>query len=255
MTRIASSPAAIGEFYERYPCGGEAGGDNRARKLPWWYDVLRARTAHGSRVIEVGCGTGIDLGHFARGARQAIGFDGALRPLCVARERVRDISSAHVVKADACSLPLPGNSVDACYSIGVVHHVPRWRDAVGEVARVLRPGGVFVLLVYRRCSLQSVVFALGRLVRWPVRALLERRARFGLGARAAAAAEFALHPHVELLSDRTWLAALDEAGFRVKRMERRDSWFPLDRILPALRRVTWLDRFFGRFLILEVEKS
>ena len=255
MSRIASGPAAIREFYERYPCGGEAGGDERARKLPWWYEALRTRTAHGPRVIEVGCGTGVDLGRFARDARQAIGFDGALRPLRLARQRVRDLSSAQVVQADARSLPLPGCSVDACYSIGVVHHVPRWRDAVGEVARVLRPGGVFVLVVYRRWCLQSLVFALGSLLRWPVRVLLERQGRFGLGARAAAAAEFALHPHVELHGDRTWLAALDEAGFTVRRMERRDAWFPLDRILPALRHVAWLDPFFGRFLILEAQKS
>lgn len=254
MSRVASGSAAIRDFYERYPCGGERDGDDRARKLPWWYDALRPGAHPGVRVVEVGCGIGIDLPHFARGARYAIGFDVARRPLRVARERLRDHNGIGFTQADACRLPLASDSVDVCYSIGVIHHIPRWRDALGEIGRVLRPGGTFLLLTYRRWCLQSLVFAAGTWVGRPVGAMLDRRGRNTVGPRAAALAEFALHPHVELLKDRTWLTALEQAGLRADRVERRDAWFPLDRIAPVLRRVTFLNGLFGRFLIVEARK-
>ncbi|MHC1764566.1 MAG: methyltransferase domain-containing protein [Verrucomicrobiia bacterium] len=32
---------------------------------------------------------------------------------------------------------------DAVFDFAIIHHVPNWRDALVEVNRVLRPGGVF----------------------------------------------------------------------------------------------------------------
>ena len=34
-------------------------------------------------------------------------------------------------------------SYDAVFDFAVIHHIPRWRDALAEVARVLKPGGRF----------------------------------------------------------------------------------------------------------------
>ncbi len=34
-------------------------------------------------------------------------------------------------------------SYDAVFDFGIIHHIPNWRDAIGEVSRVLRPGGRF----------------------------------------------------------------------------------------------------------------
>ena len=43
------------------------------------------------------------------------------------------------------AMTLPANGVDACVSLAGVHHLPDRRLFYGEVARVLRPGGRFVL--------------------------------------------------------------------------------------------------------------
>ncbi len=45
--------------------------------------------------------------------------------------------------ASATSVPASDASFDAVFDFGIIHHVPDWRAAVGEVRRVLRPGGRF----------------------------------------------------------------------------------------------------------------
>jgi ubiquinone/menaquinone biosynthesis C-methylase UbiE len=45
--------------------------------------------------------------------------------------------------ADAMALDEPDGRFDAVFSFGVIHHMEDWRKALGEVSRVLRPGGEF----------------------------------------------------------------------------------------------------------------
>lgn len=51
--------------------------------------------------------------------------------------------------ADAECLPFDDASFDAVYSIGVLHHTPHFDRALREVERVIEPGGVLVLMLYR----------------------------------------------------------------------------------------------------------
>ena len=37
----------------------------------------------------------------------------------------------------------PEESFDAVFDFAILHHVPEWRQALGEVRRVLKPGGRF----------------------------------------------------------------------------------------------------------------
>ncbi len=57
---------------------------------------------------------------------------------------------ASLVAGDICSLPVPDGRFDAVYSAHVLYHIadePSQRAAFEEVVRVLRPGGVAVLIV------------------------------------------------------------------------------------------------------------
>jgi ubiquinone/menaquinone biosynthesis C-methylase UbiE len=54
--------------------------------------------------------------------------------------------------ADAEALEFADASFDVVYSHGVLHHTPDTRRAVGEVHRVLRPGGRAVVMLYHRDS-------------------------------------------------------------------------------------------------------
>lgn len=42
---------------------------------------------------------------------------------------------------DACAIDARDDSYDAVPEFGILHHVPRWRDALREIHRVLKPGG------------------------------------------------------------------------------------------------------------------
>ena len=45
--------------------------------------------------------------------------------------------------ADSTWLPFGSGSMDAVFGFGVLHHVPDWQGALSEIARVLKPGGVY----------------------------------------------------------------------------------------------------------------
>jgi ubiquinone/menaquinone biosynthesis C-methylase UbiE len=49
-----------------------------------------------------------------------------------------------VEAGDVSAMPFADASFDLVLDFGIIHHVPVWQDAVGEIHRVLRPGGQFL---------------------------------------------------------------------------------------------------------------
>jgi ubiquinone/menaquinone biosynthesis C-methylase UbiE len=102
----------------------------------------------GARVLEIGCGRGVGTEIiFERfGASEVHAFD--LDPDMVRRARRRlarflGEGRLRLDVGDATSIDAPDASYDAVFDFGILHHVPDWRAAVAEVARVLKPGGAF----------------------------------------------------------------------------------------------------------------
>ncbi len=97
----------------------------------------------GADVVEIGCGEGagaqVLLDRFCAASVRAFDIDPA--QIDRARRRLRGRDDADVCVGDATALPVPDASADAVVDFGIVHHVPGWRDAVAEAARILRPGG------------------------------------------------------------------------------------------------------------------
>lgn len=106
----------------------------------------------GSKVLEVGCGTGLILSRLASMARTVVGADLSGGMLARAAERVPS-----VVQADATRLPFPDATFDVAVSFKVLAHVPPIRETVAEIARVVKPGGHVALEFYNRHSLRTVV--------------------------------------------------------------------------------------------------
>jgi ubiquinone/menaquinone biosynthesis C-methylase UbiE len=50
---------------------------------------------------------------------------------------------ASVVPGDVTDLRYPDGHFDVIFNFAVIHHVPDWRAALREIARVLAPGGRF----------------------------------------------------------------------------------------------------------------
>jgi SAM-dependent methyltransferase len=68
--------------------------------------------------------------------------DANLRPAVYHRVDILPTTEATIV-ADASRLPLPDASADIAVAWHVLEHIPRDREAINEIFRVLRPGGLF----------------------------------------------------------------------------------------------------------------
>jgi SAM-dependent methyltransferase len=107
----------------------------------------------GRRVLDVGCGAGIDLARFARSGARGVGVDLAHGAARLALTYVRQQSlPAGIVEANGASLPFPSSSFDFVFAHGVIQYAPDDGAIVGEVHRVLKPGGQAVFQVYNRVS-------------------------------------------------------------------------------------------------------
>ncbi len=94
------------------------------------------------RIVDLGCGPGNTLRRLAsKGA--VYGFDFSLDALRFAREK----GVKHVLSADSIALPLASESVDCILALDVLEHVEDDRAALAEIARVVRPGGLFLFTV------------------------------------------------------------------------------------------------------------
>lgn len=53
---------------------------------------------------------------------------------------------------DATKLPFADSSIDCVYSFGVLHHIPEIEKVIGEIHRVLKPGGKVMIALYYKWS-------------------------------------------------------------------------------------------------------
>jgi ubiquinone/menaquinone biosynthesis C-methylase UbiE len=98
--------------------------------------------------LDLGCGTGTLLAEVKRACPsvRAAGVDAD--PAVLARAARRLGADSGLIAARAVALPFPGASFDLAVSTLMLHHLPTEskRAALGEVCRVLRPGGRFLLV-------------------------------------------------------------------------------------------------------------
>jgi SAM-dependent methyltransferase len=126
-----------------------------AEEAQWWYagqraiatallePALRDREPRRARLLDAGCGTGFNLLALA-GLGRATGIDLAPEALAFCKER-----GVRAVRASLLGLPFADATFDAVTSFDVLYHawVTDDRTAVGEMARVLAPGGALLVRV------------------------------------------------------------------------------------------------------------
>ena len=125
-------------------------GERRAHHVQEW--VVAHGNGHGSTILDLGCGTGACAeGLVERGFRVVtLDFaDGMLRRVA---ERARALPQAALtgVQADFNeSLPFRDQSFDTVVCLAALHLARDLDRLLGEVGRVLRPGGLFAGLLIR----------------------------------------------------------------------------------------------------------
>jgi ubiquinone/menaquinone biosynthesis C-methylase UbiE len=111
---------------------------------------LVARVARASHLIDVGCGTGRDMAWFESQGLAVTGIDLSNQMLTHARPIVRGA----LFNMNMCQLGLRNATFDAAWCCASLLHVPKHESAsaLGEIRRVLKPGGPMILTLQKRSS-------------------------------------------------------------------------------------------------------
>jgi O-methyltransferase len=109
--------------------------------------ALRDASLRGKSVLEVGCGRGGNCYYLARyaGAAHVCGLDRSAESIRFCR-RVHRYRTVSFVQGTADALPFGMSSFDAVLSVEAAHCYRDTDPFLGEVRRVLKPGGVFCIV-------------------------------------------------------------------------------------------------------------
>jgi SAM-dependent methyltransferase len=111
---------------------------------------------HGERLCEIGAGFG-RLADFYRGYARVILLDYSLSMLRDARTRLQNDPRFLFVAADLYNLPLADSALDTAVTVRVLHHVTNIPNAFREIARVVRPRGIYVAEFANKRHIKAVL--------------------------------------------------------------------------------------------------
>ena len=98
----------------------------------------------GKTLLDVGCGGGLLAEEFARDGFAVTGIDPATNSLEAARKHAADNNLEIDYRAGRGeALPFPDGAFDIVACCDVLEHVDDFHRVIGEIARMLKPGGVF----------------------------------------------------------------------------------------------------------------
>ena len=140
--------------------------------------VRLLRVPPNRRILEVGCGRGAALPALARLCRPSrlTGLDVEAAFLADADAALAEAGiSAELVHGDVRRMPFADRSFDVVVDFGTCYHVSRPQEALGEIQRVLSPGGLFVHETPLGQLIAHPVRSLGRRLPWQSAPALGRR--------------------------------------------------------------------------------
>jgi ubiquinone/menaquinone biosynthesis C-methylase UbiE len=143
---IARHPVGTKKFFKELDA-------YRFEKLDYLPRVVDFTAYRGRKLLEIGCGVGLDLVRFARGGANATGIDLAAVSIDLAKKNFafqRMTGSLQVM--DGEHLEFDNESFDVVYAHGVLQYTANIEKMIAEIKRVLKPGGEAILMVYNRYS-------------------------------------------------------------------------------------------------------
>ncbi len=148
--RIASAADSARSYDELHAEGHLQQSDSFYR---WLLSLLRPRS--GQMLLDVSCGGGALLAAASQKGLRVAGLD--LSPWAAHTAAMR-LSEARIVVADAEQLPYADNMFDYLTNIGSVEHYLHPHRAIREMARVLHPDGLALVLLPNTFGLLGNIF-------------------------------------------------------------------------------------------------
>jgi 2-polyprenyl-3-methyl-5-hydroxy-6-metoxy-1,4-benzoquinol methylase len=142
------------------------------------------------RILDVGCGTGLNASHLAAKGHVVVGID--LSSVAVEKFRQKGFE-AMVCDIESEAVPVPDGSFDLVYASEVIEHLADTAAFLQKLNLLLRPGGTLVL------STPNSAF-------WAYRIL---------GVLGQTATDYQHPGHVRFFSKRGLRKAIEAAGFEV----------------------------------------
>ncbi len=133
-----------------------ATGDEGAERLRLLHRVVESGTARalraaglapGMTVVDVGCGIGTvtrQIAEVVGRAGRVTGIDASSEQIEVSRRECRDLERVGFMVASAYDTGLPSSTYDFAYCRFVLCHLERPAEALAEMARLVKPGGVLL---------------------------------------------------------------------------------------------------------------
>lgn len=168
MKTAADMRAEVREFWNRTPC------DSDRSALPkdsreYFLEIERDRYAYqyhiardvllwvdwkGKKVLEIGTGVGTDARQLIERGAIYTGINIDATSVEMTRTALRLFGLAgRVEQCDATAMPFDNEAFDVVYSYGALPCIPDLGRALNEAYRVLRPGGLFIGLLYNKPSI------------------------------------------------------------------------------------------------------
>ena len=122
------------------------------RNEPLWRDVYdavldAANVGRGSRYLDIGCGTGGALMRARLRGAHVSGLDASANFVAIARQRLPE---ARIEQGEMEELPFDDASFDVASAVNAVQFAGSAANALADACRVLKPGGIFAVLVWGR---------------------------------------------------------------------------------------------------------
>ena len=128
-------------------------------EIKWFKKMMPLKP--GATIVEIGCGRGAGAKLIVKAFQPSLLhiLDLDIKMVLKAKKHFFSISGEKVklYVGDSINLPFKTGAVDAVFGFGFLHHVPNWRLALSEIARVLKEGGVYYMEELYPSLYQNVV--------------------------------------------------------------------------------------------------
>lgn len=145
---------------------------------PWFQAqvkiVLEMLQSEQGLVLDLGCAAGAEFQPLLDRGFRVVGIDYSGEMLRFAYQRYATCDGVHLCRADAESLPFAAASFEQVVCLGVFEYLSTYERCLDEIHRVLRPGGLVIISVPTRISLDRISYNLFRLTAVPLWRALKR---------------------------------------------------------------------------------